>query len=54
MPSRVELESWLKAKGWGPAEAARHLHVNVRTVQRWLSGDRRIPDWVQVLRRALR
>jgi hypothetical protein len=36
----------MKEKGYGPAGAARDLEVNVRTVQRWLSGHRRVPNWL--------
>jgi transposase-like protein len=39
----------MKAKGYGPADAARHLKVNIRTIQRWLKGDRRIPNWLSVV-----
>jgi DNA-binding transcriptional regulator YiaG len=39
----------MRAKGYGPAAAARHLKVSVRTVQRWLSGDRKIPNWLTVV-----
>lgn len=46
MPSKTELRAWMKAKGYGPADAARHLKVNIRTIQRWLKGDRKIPGWL--------
>jgi hypothetical protein len=49
MPTKTDLRSWLKAKGYGPADAARFLKVNVRTVQRWLSGHRRIPNWLDLI-----
>jgi len=49
MPSKADLQQWLKRKGWGPADAARHLKLNVRTIQRWLSGDRKIPNWLAVV-----
>ena len=49
MPSKTELKAWMKAKKWGPADAALHLKINVRTVQRWLKGDRKIPNWLQVV-----
>ena len=49
MPSKTELRSWMKTNGYGPADAARYLKVNIRTIQRWLKGDRRIPDWLSVV-----
>jgi hypothetical protein len=49
VPSKADLQSWLEKKRWGPAQAARYLHVNVRTIQRWLAGDRRIPDWLETI-----
>lgn len=49
MSSKIELMAWMKANGYGPADAARHLKINVRTVQRWLKGDRRIPNWLSVV-----
>lgn len=39
----------MKKKEIGASEAARYFRVNVRTVQRWLSGDRQIPDWLDVV-----
>lgn len=37
----------MKKKSWGPREAASHLHVSVRTVQRWLSGHRKVPPMLE-------
>jgi pyocin large subunit-like protein len=39
----------MKAKKWSSSETAAFLRVNVRTVQRWLSGDRQIPDWLETV-----
>ena len=52
MSSKTELKAWMKAMGYGPADAARYLKVNVRTVQRWLKGDRKIPNLLLVVIRA--
>jgi DNA-binding transcriptional regulator YiaG len=52
MPSQAELRAWLKSKGYGPADAARYLHVNIRTVQRWLSGHRKVPNWLEAIIRS--
>jgi transcriptional regulator with XRE-family HTH domain len=49
LPSKTELETWMKAKDWSASQTAAFLHVNVRTVQRWLSGDRQIPDWLETV-----
>jgi hypothetical protein len=49
LPSKADFKSWLRRNRYGPADAARHLKVNVRTVQRWLKGDRRIPNWLELL-----
>jgi len=38
----------MKAKGLGPRTAALYFGVNVRTVQRWLKGDRKVPGWLNI------
>jgi len=38
----------MKGKGMGPRAAALYFSVNVRTVQRWLRGDRKVPGWLTV------
>ena len=38
-----QLNAALRHLGWTQLEAARRLHVNARTVRRWVAGDRRIP-----------
>lgn len=44
--SKDELQKKLKQVGWGAKDLAFRLGLNVRTVQRWLSGSRRIPVWL--------
>jgi len=44
-----ELQSWMKAKKYGPRAAALHFNVNVRTIYRWLRGDRRVPKWLELI-----
>jgi plasmid maintenance system antidote protein VapI len=49
MASKGELREWMRKHSYGTSEAAKHLHVDVRTVQRWLKGERRIPDWLDLV-----
>lgn len=46
--SKNELRSQLTLRGWGAKDAAFHFQINVRTVQRWLSGHRKIPPSVDL------
>ena len=41
--SPTEFRKILKRLGLSQSEASRRLYVKVRTVQRWISGDRNIP-----------
>ena len=47
VPSRQQLLTWMARRKFKAPAAAKFLKVNPRTVQRWLSGDRRIPDWLE-------
>ena len=49
MFSKANLRAWMKKNGYGPAAAAQYLNVTTRTVQRWLSGDRKIPEWLPLV-----
>ena len=37
------LRQWRKAKGWTRKQAAKHLNVNVRTLESWEYGYRKPP-----------
>lgn len=39
----------MKREKYGPRDAARHLSVNVRTIQRWLSGASKVPNWMGLI-----
>ncbi len=41
--SPTELRKILKSLGLSQSEAARRLYVSVNAVQRWISGERKIP-----------
>jgi DNA-binding transcriptional regulator YiaG len=47
MPTKTELEDWLLKKNLATKQAAAIFHVNVRTVQRWLDGTRKVPNWLK-------
>jgi len=44
-----KLKNWMDLNNWRPVDAAKHLHVKARTVQRWLKGDRKVPNWVSTV-----
>lgn len=44
-----QFRAQLRRLDWSPGEAAKILHVNRRTVGRWLAGDRAIPGPVMAV-----
>ena len=48
-----ELRDWMTLHGWSVRRLAQSLGVEPSTVQRWRSGDRRIPPYLPMALSAL-